>query len=164
MMDVMPASLESLTFDLSRFIFHEGNLLDARRYEEWLELLADDITYWVPNHAEDASPSEAGVIVLERLPALRARVARALDPLSPTQVAAARTRHFFTNVIVESPAADEAIVTSSLLLYVSKDHKLLPYPGKCEHRLRRDAGRWLIAAKTINLISNGEPLHSLPIV
>jgi 3-phenylpropionate/cinnamic acid dioxygenase small subunit len=163
-MNVTPASRESLTFELSRFIFREGNLLDGRRYEEWLELLADDITYWVPNYADDASPGEAGVIVLERLPALRARVARALDHLSPTQFSPARTRHFFTNVIVESPAPDEAIVTSSLLLYVSKDRKLLPYPGQCEHTLRRVDGRWLIAAKTINLISNAEPLNSLPIV
>lgn len=163
-MNVTPVSGESLTFELSRFIFHEGNLLDDRRYQEWLELLADDITYWVPNYAEDAPPGEAGVIVLERLPALRARVARALDRLSPTQLSPARTRHFFTNVIVETRAPEEAIVTSSLLLYVSKDRKLLPYPGKCEHTLRRVDGRWLIAAKTINLISNAEPLNSLPIV
>jgi 3-phenylpropionate/cinnamic acid dioxygenase small subunit len=159
-----PEAGAALTSELERFIFHEANLLDDRRYEEWLELLADDITYWIPNYAEDAPPGESGVIVFERLPALRARVARALDRMNPTQQPPARTRHFSTNVLVE-PSGDElAVVTSSLLLYVSKDRRLLVYPGKCEHALRKVEGRWRIAAKTINLISNAEPLSSLPIV
>ena len=34
--------------DVEAFLYHEANLLDDRRYEEWLELLADDVRYWVP--------------------------------------------------------------------------------------------------------------------
>ena len=91
-MDAVVPATEALTFELERFIYHEGNLLDDRRYEEWLELLADDVTYWLPNFSENAPPGESGVIVLERLPALQARVARALDPENPTQMPSARTR------------------------------------------------------------------------
>lgn len=155
---------EALTFELERFLYRESNLLDDRRYEEWLDLLADDITYWVPNFTEDGAPGNTGVIVWERLPALRARVARALDPMNPTQRPPARTRHFYTNVLLEASGADTAVVTSSLLLYVSKDRKLTVHPAKCEHALRKVDGRWRIEAKTINFISNGEPMTSLPIV
>lgn len=155
---------QALTFELERFLYRESDLLDDRNYDEWLDMLADDITYWVPNFNEDGVPGETGVIVLERLPALRARVARALDPMNPTQRPPARTRHFYTNVLVKASSADTAVVTSSLLLYVSKDGKLMVYPGKCEHALRKVGGSWRIAAKTINFISNGEPMASLPIV
>lgn len=163
-MAIGAAAGEALTFELERFVFREANLLDDRRYEEWLALLADDITYWIPNYAEDARPGDAGVIVLERLPALKARVARAFDRQNPTQMPPARTRHFLTNVLAERDGDDGAVVTSSLLLYVSKDRKLLTYPGKCEHKLRRAGDGWLIAAKTINLITNAEPVNTLPII
>ena len=33
---------------IEEFLYHEVELLDERRYEEWLELLADDVRYWMP--------------------------------------------------------------------------------------------------------------------
>ena len=30
------------------FLYHEAELLDERRYEDWLALLADDVRYWMP--------------------------------------------------------------------------------------------------------------------
>lgn len=30
------------------FLYHEAELLDERRYEDWLALLTDDVRYWMP--------------------------------------------------------------------------------------------------------------------
>jgi len=37
-----------LRLDVEDFLFHEAGLLDDRRYDEWLDLLTDDIRYWMP--------------------------------------------------------------------------------------------------------------------
>src|SRR3954451_25461219 len=37
-----------LVQDVADFLYREAELLDERRYEEWLGLLADDIRYWMP--------------------------------------------------------------------------------------------------------------------
>src|SRR5260221_12245330 len=37
-----------LTQDIAEFLYREAEILDERRYEEWLALLADDIRYWMP--------------------------------------------------------------------------------------------------------------------
>ena len=37
-----------LTFEVQDFLYFEASLLDERRYEEWLELLSEDIHYWMP--------------------------------------------------------------------------------------------------------------------
>jgi len=37
-----------LSDEIARFLYHEAELLDERRYGEWLDLLADDIRYWMP--------------------------------------------------------------------------------------------------------------------
>src|SRR5882724_7275959 len=34
--------------EVEQFLFEEAALLDARKYREWLGLLADDIHYWMP--------------------------------------------------------------------------------------------------------------------
>ena len=43
-----PLALLLLKQDVEAFLYHEANLLDDRRYEEWLDLLTDDVRYWVP--------------------------------------------------------------------------------------------------------------------
>ena len=37
-----------LAQDVADFLYREAELLDERRYEDWLVLLADDIRYWMP--------------------------------------------------------------------------------------------------------------------
>src|SRR2546426_5482374 len=33
---------------IESFLYHEAELLDERRYEEWLALLDEDVRYWMP--------------------------------------------------------------------------------------------------------------------
>ena len=37
-----------LVQELAEFLYAEAELLDERRYDDWLALLADDIRYWMP--------------------------------------------------------------------------------------------------------------------
>src|SRR5216684_7177369 len=37
-----------LAQDVAEFLYREAEILDERRYDEWLGLLADDIRYWMP--------------------------------------------------------------------------------------------------------------------
>jgi hypothetical protein len=37
-----------LVQEVAEFLYREADLLDERRYEEWLGLLAEDIRYWMP--------------------------------------------------------------------------------------------------------------------
>src|SRR5262249_60439609 len=34
--------------EIEDFLYREAELLDERRYREWLDLLAEDIRYWMP--------------------------------------------------------------------------------------------------------------------
>src|SRR5258708_12209679 len=37
-----------LAQEIAEFLYAEAELLDERRYDDWLALLADDIRYWMP--------------------------------------------------------------------------------------------------------------------
>jgi benzoate/toluate 1,2-dioxygenase beta subunit len=148
--------------DLEQFVFAEARLLDERRFDEWLALLADDVIYSIPNFADD-SPAAAGVIVREDLPGLRARVARINHPENPTQKPPARTMRVLTNV---SASGDDgsAEVRANLVLYVAKDRQLVQHPGKATYRLRKVDGRWRIREKIVYLIENDMALSQLPLI
>src|SRR5215467_1572230 len=34
--------------EIEEFLHHEADLLDDRRYEDWLALIAEDVRYWMP--------------------------------------------------------------------------------------------------------------------
>ena len=34
--------------EIETFLFHEAELLDERRFTEWLDLLTDDLVYFMP--------------------------------------------------------------------------------------------------------------------
>ena len=42
------AAYYRLKADVEDFYYYEADLLDERRFRDWLELLADDITYFMP--------------------------------------------------------------------------------------------------------------------
>ncbi|MCI0846661.1 MAG: 3-phenylpropionate dioxygenase, partial [Chloroflexi bacterium] len=37
-----------LKYEIEEFLYEEAELLDERHFEEWLELLTDDIRYFMP--------------------------------------------------------------------------------------------------------------------
>ncbi|MDE2838763.1 MAG: aromatic-ring-hydroxylating dioxygenase subunit beta [Chloroflexota bacterium] len=153
-----------LQHEVEQFLFHEAELLENRRFEEWLELLTRDVIYWVPNIRDDSDISDEAMISYEGYDELRARTVRLRHPLNPTQKPPPRTRHFITNVSAEAGEGGELRVRCNLLVYVSKDGKVVHHPGTSEYRLREEDGSWRIASKKVYLITNDLPLTPLPIM
>jgi len=155
---------DTVSGTLERFVYGEARLLDQQRFDEWLELLTDDVVYWVPNYAENGTVAEHGVIVREDLSGLKARVARIKHLQNPTQMPPPRTIHFLTNVIATEEPGGPARLSANLLLYVSKDQRVTEYPARLDYELREISGAWRISKKTINLIANDLPLNQLPLI
>jgi 3-phenylpropionate/cinnamic acid dioxygenase small subunit len=150
--------------ELEQFIYYEAQLLDEQLYTEWLELLADDVIYWVPNFIDNAAPLDFGVIVREDKLGLQARVARIMHSHNPTQKPAARTVHYLTNVVAKSDGNGVAEVRTNLLLCISKDRNLTQHPGMIEYQLLRHRDVWRIGRKKIYLITNDVALTPLPLI
>lgn len=39
---------DGLIREIEQFLYREARLLDDRQFQEWLDLLTDDIRYWMP--------------------------------------------------------------------------------------------------------------------
>jgi biphenyl 2,3-dioxygenase beta subunit len=147
---------------VEQFLYHEAELLDGRRFDEWLELFADDAHYWMPlrfnrdrreNAPEESAPDELSMFdddkefLAARIRRLKTGQAWAEDPPS-------RTRHLVTNVCIESAGA-ELSVHSNFLVYRNRmEGEVDLYAGMRQDLLRRLGDGLKIARRKIILDQN----------
>lgn len=150
-----------LQYEVEQFLYYEAALIDDRRFEEWVELLADDLEYWMPVRSTRAAGdlenefSRIGDVaffdddkpsMLQRLAKLRTGFAWAEDPPS-------RTRHCVHNVRILARPDDLTLkVGVNFMIYrsrLARDEDL--WVGRREDTLRRSGESWLIAKRHIFL-------------
>ncbi len=155
--------------EIEEFLYQEAELLDTRSFEEWLDLLTDDIRYWMPmrrnvksnemdreftREGQDINWFDEGKDTLDR----RGRqiltgVHWAEEPLS-------RIRHFITNVqlLNATPSASdptEVSVRCRFMVYRNRVQTETDFLiGKREDTLRKVDGSWKIAERKITLDQN----------
>ena len=153
-----------LRLEIEEFFTREAELIDARRYDEWLALFTDDLVYRMPlvrNLAASAIANEyltgsldvswfdeGKATLATRIAQIKTGVHWAEEPLS-------RTTRLVTNVriINASPsysAADDVEVSCRFLINRNRttetDEILI---GKRVDRLRRSAEDWSICQRTV---------------
>src|SRR4051794_24650615 len=140
-----------------QWLVDEAWMLDAQAYAEWLELLTDDIHYLMPVRVTtalgagyDTSPGMAHFD--ENKYSLSRRVARFLTEHAWTEDPPSRLRHHLSNVRTFATEDDDhLVVDSATLLFRSRGdirEPSLVSAGR-EDLLRREAGGWRLARRTI---------------
>jgi biphenyl 2,3-dioxygenase beta subunit len=148
--------------EVEDFLYYEAELLDERRFREWLELFADDARYFMPvrhnPHARPEDPSQELSAPGEEhyfddtKETLRRRVERLYSPTAWAEVPPSRTRHLVSNVRLERDDGREIEVHSNFLVYRTRletDQDI--FVGARRDTLRRVDGGFKIARRTIIL-------------
>ena len=152
--------------DVQEFLYREAELLDERRYEEWLDLFTDDCHYWmpmrrnVPHDAPEREFTREGTDVNwfdEGKDTLTRRVRQILTGIHWAEEPPSRICHMVSNVQLlmaapPGPNPSEVGVKCRFLIYrnrVETETDLLV--GKREDLLRRIDGHWKIARRRIVL-------------
>src|SRR5579863_8334335 len=167
---------EAVIREVERFLYREARLLDERRFREWLELLTEDVRYWMAartnrypktskaiaildleRYVEDDRAAEDELALLDETKAtLTARVARLETGMAWAEDPPSRTRHLITNIEVEpGDAAAELRVYCNYLVYRSRAELEQDFYVGCRvDRLRRDGGGLKIAGRKLTLDQN----------
>jgi 3-phenylpropionate/cinnamic acid dioxygenase small subunit len=144
------------------FLYLEAELLDDRKLRDWLDLLTDDIRYWMPirhnplDRPEDVSDELArpgeGFYFDDDKTSLRIRVERVYTKNAWAEMPPSRTRHLISNVRIKKDDGSEIEVHSNFLVYRTRmetDQDI--FVGTRQDRLRRVSGEFKIARRTIIL-------------
>lgn len=147
---------------IEAFLFHEARCADENRYDEWLALWTEDATYWVPANIDDYDPDEHVSIIYDDRERLEDRIARLKSGGAWAQEPQSRMRRLISNIELE-PADDpeEIRVVSNFVLGELRRGREGVYFAQQRHRLRMTPEGLRMAAKTVLLVRNNEPLHNL---
>jgi 3-phenylpropionate/cinnamic acid dioxygenase small subunit len=153
----------TLLREVEQFLFREAELLDDREFEQWLDTLAEDVTYRIPivrnvSSAKAANEYLEGTLdvswmdedkwtLSKRVEQIRTGVHWAEEPLS-------RTTHVVSNVriadIIETEVGEELDVRSAIVSYrqrlLDQEDTVI---GRRRDVLRRTDDGLLIAKRTI---------------
>ena len=140
---------------IEQFLIHEARLLDSRRFRDWMELFADDGTYWVPAVPDQESPFDQASLFYDDRDLMRTRVERLEHPRIHVQTPPSRTAHLVGNVLVEEvdEAKGEYVVGSTVIMVEYRDEAQRVFAGRQCHRLRRDGASFRIVQKRVDLIN-----------
>ncbi|KTT24113.1 aromatic-ring-hydroxylating dioxygenase subunit beta [Pseudacidovorax intermedius] len=155
-----------MTLSAEDFVVHEAELIDDRRWDDWLALFAPDGRYWIPlQGAAQADADSHNALALEDRLLLELRVKRLHSPRAHSQHPASRCQHVL-QAPRRLPAAAEGGDTVRLrtaFLYVeSRGPQQVLLAGHCVHTLVPGGPLgWLIREKRVNLLDAGQPLPAI---
>jgi len=155
--------------EIEQFLYQEAELLDERQFEDWLDLLTEDIRYWMPmrrnvkfgeldreftREGQDINWFDEGKDTLAR------RVNQILTGVHWAEEPLSRICHSVSNVQVlkATPSVSQATevnVKCRFMIYRNRVQTETDFlVGKREEVLRSVDGQWKIAQRKIILDQN----------
>jgi 3-phenylpropionate/cinnamic acid dioxygenase small subunit len=148
--------------EVSDFLYREADLLDERRYQEWLDLLADDYQYAVPlrmnvmyGDVAEREDTRAGSEVCwfdEGKDTAELRVAQLATGKHWAEEPVSRVTHLVTNIRLESAELPEVDLSCRFVVYrnrVADETDFLV--GRRRDRLRKTADGWRVVRRELLL-------------
>jgi 3-phenylpropionate/cinnamic acid dioxygenase small subunit len=164
------AAYYRLKADVEDFYYHEADLLDDRRFRDWLELLTEDTTYFMPirrnvkfgQHAarENTKQGEGISWFDEDKWTLTKRVEQILTGVHYAEEPLSRVTHMVSNVRlldVRPSVEDAQEITAGcrFLVYQNRvEYENFTFIGRRTDELRRVGTSWQIARREIILEQN----------
>ena len=158
-------------FEVEQFYYEEAELLDDGRFADWLELLADDLDYWMPTrtnrlrrqHALSIAARGEAAFYDETKESLAWRIRRFDSGMAWAEDPPSRTRHLITNVVVRHVdpsqhrefSVDDLEVRSAFLVYrnrLQREENI--FAGRRTDILRRVPAGLQVARRVVLLDQN----------
>ncbi|HKR93062.1 aromatic-ring-hydroxylating dioxygenase subunit beta [Novosphingobium sp.] len=149
---------------LTALIENDGRYLDQRKWDEWLDLFAEDSIFWVPtwrneNELTEDPSREVSLIYYEGRRRLQERIWRVRSGNSISSAPLVRTMHAISHVLIV--ATDEGAATGSanwsVHVFDPRSRTQHTFFGFYEYAFVFSGDRWLIAKKKIKILNDHIP-------
>ena len=152
--------------EIRRFLAHEAKLLDDNQLEQWLDLLTEDVRYFMPVRetnpkGPDRPLSEAAFALFDDdKSSIRLRTRRILSNVAPTESPPPLTQRLITNILIDpAGTAGEYDVRSNFLVHIERRGRHVSmFVGSREDVLRRTGEGWKIAKRRVLLAQSVLPM------
>ncbi|MGE0736523.1 MAG: aromatic-ring-hydroxylating dioxygenase subunit beta [Alphaproteobacteria bacterium] len=146
--------------EIERFIYQQAEMLDDKRWEEWIGLFTPDGKYWMPVTDQQTVADDMPNIFYEDIDLMTVRMKRVNHPRAWSQKPPHRTAHVVSGVIVESfdPKTGDAVVRSKFYMTEFRRDVLRYFTGKYRHTLKKTPDGYRIKLQRVDLV-NGDGIY-----
>lgn len=144
---------------VEQFLYHQAEVLDDRRWPEWLQLFTADGLYWMPASEDQETGDGVPNIFYEDQDIMNMRIKRISHPRAHSQHPPNRMSHVVSNVIVESEDPATGDITARSKFYVA-EYRLDAtryFAGKYRHDLRKTDDGYRIKTQRVDLVNAEGP-------
>jgi len=147
--------------DVEDLFHYEAELLDSWQLDEWLTLLTDDASYYVPpNDKPEADHRYTLFTIADDIVRLRERIIRLKDPNCHAEYPPSRTRRLITNVRITAVEDDTIKASANFAIHrFRRGGAHQEFVGQYRYTLRRQQGMLKIAER--RAILDAEELGAL---
>lgn len=135
--------------EVEDLLYLEAELLDAWKLDDWLALLTDDASYYIPpNDKPDADHRFTLFTVADDIVRLRERIIRLKDPNCHAEYPPSHTRRLITNVRITGVEGETISVAANFAIYrYRRNEPAREFVGRYRYKLRHSNGALKIAER-----------------
>jgi len=159
--ELSPMPDAALQHEVEQFLYFEAALLDERRFREWLDVVAEDISYTldtntlaqVRDRKKNLRPATTYIFKEDKYQ-LERRIARLETGIAWSEEPASRTRHFVSNIRILSIVGDELELSCNYMVHrAAKQRDHHTFIGTRRDHLRRvdAASGWELFGRHLEL-------------
>ena len=137
---------------VEQFLYRQAEILDAKRWQDYIDLFTDDGVYWMPADPADKHWDGIPSIFTEDKNLMTVRMMRVQHPDAWSQRPLWGTNHMVGNVILEkeSPNGD-VIVRSRFHMMELRRDTVRHFAGSYVHHLKKTAGGYRIKMQRVDM-------------
>jgi 3-phenylpropionate/cinnamic acid dioxygenase small subunit len=145
--------------EVERFLYRQAELLDGKRWGEFIDLFAEDGVYWMPAAPEQTTWIGVPSIFAEDRDLMTVRMKRLVHPRAWSQAPEWGTSHLVGNVTIDSedPASGEIVVRSRFHMMEFRRDASRHFAGSYLHCLARTPDGYRIKLQRVDMINGQGP-------
>jgi 3-phenylpropionate/cinnamic acid dioxygenase small subunit len=145
--------------EIEQFLYRQAEFLDAKRWQDFIDLFAADGVYWMPASPEQTTGEGVPSIFYEDRDLMTVRMKRITHPHAWSQAPLWGTSHLVGNVVLdgEDRASGEILVRSRFHMMEFRRDASRHFAGTYRHRLVREGGDFRIRLQRVDMVNAQGP-------
>jgi benzoate/toluate 1,2-dioxygenase beta subunit len=137
--------------EVEQFLYRQSELLDAKRWQDWVDLFTPDGIYWMPPERSYTTWDGQPAIFAEDRNLMTVRMNRVLHPDAWSQRPLWETNHVVSNVVIEKSSAKGVTVRSRFHMMELRRDDVRHFAGSYRHDLVKTKGGYRIKLQRVDM-------------
>ena len=143
--------------EVESFLFRQAELLDEKRWQDFIDLFDEGGVYWMPASPEQTTWDGVPSIFAEDRNLMTVRMKRLTHPRAWSQAPMWGTSHLVGNIVVERDEGEEIVVRSRFHMMEFRRDASRHFAGSYRHHLRRTPDGLRLKLQRVDMVNGQGP-------